>query len=294
MIFFLPGLAGFLVWEFKENWKLYRANRATKLRPVLIGHHGETLRRLLRPGIHSGTVPKLYAKLRKAERRARRTGRWKTFRKHWLALHHVGEAVRHFVERELLAPLAESHCWPELPVRVGAVVLGTNCIRVELASMDDDGSAWLAFTEQAGWLVAQVAEPGWLPALTGSQRQAVAVALAGLYKMADGELVREQLDQQLAGVGPYTIDEQGVRVWPGRGREEPAALYDLRNGPIVEPRTSDGKPAALPTLPARALLFREVPVPWQDWVDIWEQLATGKEGPVSCLDGVNVLPGATP
>src|SRR5437660_11513746 len=27
VIFFLPGLAGFLVWEFKENWKLYRANR---------------------------------------------------------------------------------------------------------------------------------------------------------------------------------------------------------------------------------------------------------------------------
>ena len=68
-IFFLPGIFGFLVWELKENWRLYRANRAPDLKPVVIGSHGETMLRLLRPGFHSGTVPKLYAKLRRAQRK---------------------------------------------------------------------------------------------------------------------------------------------------------------------------------------------------------------------------------
>ena len=74
----IPGAAGFLVWEFKENWRLYRANRPATLRPEVIGHHGETMLRLLKPGFHSGTLPKLFAKLRRAERRALRKGAWKT------------------------------------------------------------------------------------------------------------------------------------------------------------------------------------------------------------------------
>ena len=75
----MPGVFGFLVWELKENWKLYRANRATNLRPVMIGHHGETMLRLLRPGFHSGTLPKLFAKFTRIDaahssRRAMGTG----------------------------------------------------------------------------------------------------------------------------------------------------------------------------------------------------------------------------
>ena len=70
-VFLLPGVFGFLVWELKENWRLYAANRPRYLRPMPIGSHGETLLRLLRPGIHSGTVPRLFAKLRQggADRR---------------------------------------------------------------------------------------------------------------------------------------------------------------------------------------------------------------------------------
>ena len=69
----MPGIFGFLVWEFRENWRLYAANRPKGLRPVPLGPHGETMPRLLRPGFHSGTLPKRFAKLRRAERRA---GKW--------------------------------------------------------------------------------------------------------------------------------------------------------------------------------------------------------------------------
>ena len=40
--FLIPGIFGFLVWELKENWRLYGANRPRQLKPVPIGHHGET------------------------------------------------------------------------------------------------------------------------------------------------------------------------------------------------------------------------------------------------------------
>ena len=50
----LPGVFGFLVWELKENWKLYEANRSRLLRPVMIGHHGETMPRLPAAGVPLG------------------------------------------------------------------------------------------------------------------------------------------------------------------------------------------------------------------------------------------------
>jgi hypothetical protein len=40
---------------------------------VIIGHHGEDMTRLLRVGIHSGTLPKLYARIRRAAHEARKT-----------------------------------------------------------------------------------------------------------------------------------------------------------------------------------------------------------------------------
>ena len=56
-VLLLPGIFGFLVWELKENWRLYEANRRPDLEPVVVGHHGETMARLLRPGFHSGDDP---------------------------------------------------------------------------------------------------------------------------------------------------------------------------------------------------------------------------------------------
>ena len=90
-VLLLPGLAGFLVWELKENWKIYAANhsRATNevdvkpglyavrrehltlvpIEPAIVGGHGETLRGFLRRGFHSGTLPKSFDRLRRVMRR---------------------------------------------------------------------------------------------------------------------------------------------------------------------------------------------------------------------------------
>ena len=77
-VLFLPGVFGFLVWELTSNWRLYESNRPESLGPVVVGSHGETVVRLLRPGFHSGTLPKQFARLR----RARRAGREQAALKH--------------------------------------------------------------------------------------------------------------------------------------------------------------------------------------------------------------------
>ena len=62
------------------------------LKPAPIGSHGETMLRLLRPGFHSGTIPKLYANLRRAERHDDHN----SARKIEAALHHVEESISRF------------------------------------------------------------------------------------------------------------------------------------------------------------------------------------------------------
>ena len=128
-----PGIFGFLIWEFKENWRLFAANRPKNLRPAIIGTHGETMPRLLRPGIHSGTISKRFAKLRRAERKSLAGGDPGVARKHREALHHVETELRRYIEREFLAWFADCCGWTGPCPKVVEVELATNeaVIKVE-------------------------------------------------------------------------------------------------------------------------------------------------------------------
>jgi hypothetical protein len=208
-ILFIPGICGFVVWELKENWKLYRANRSTYLKPQMIGSHGETMLRLLKPGFHSGTVPKLYRKLRRAERR----GQQRTTRKIVAGLHHVEECVGHFVERELLAVLRQSKGWNGLPSTLGGVHLATNRISVELVCPDMNcNPIMLAFDQRGCSLVGSVLHPGWLARLSGRQRGTLAAALAGIDQMAGVNLRRDPITDALAPTTPVAWQDW-VRTW---------------------------------------------------------------------------------
>jgi hypothetical protein len=232
----LPGLAGFLVWELKENWRLYRANQSPTLDPEVVGHHGETVLRLLRPGLHSGTLPKLYAKLRRSRGRSAR-------RQHE-ALDGVVERLRRFVERDLLAILATSKTFAGAPtLEVGEVRVATNRIRIELRALWAGDGLFLEFEDHAGRLLAGTApRPAgqtWLTGLSAGQVLAFRDALAGFYKLAGVALVREQVEA----------------AWPAPGRED---------GP-------DGRKA----LAERDPVFESTPIRWEDWVRTWEADHTG-------------------
>jgi hypothetical protein len=111
LVFWLPDVFGFLFWEMKENWSLYQANRGPAPEPVVVGTHGETMRRLLQPGFHSGTIPKLFARLRHAEQKALESGNFTGVRACQAALEEVEEAVRLFVIREFLVLLDQQDGW---------------------------------------------------------------------------------------------------------------------------------------------------------------------------------------
>ncbi len=149
VIFGIPGIFGFLAWELKENWRLYEANRPKYLRTAVVGHHGETVLRLLKPGIHSGTLPKLYRKLRRAEE-ARSPRKRRAARKHHKAIHEVRHALKHYFERELVALLHVSQRWP-YRLEVGEVVVSSNSILVEVhcPELQAASSAGLPETAQA-------------------------------------------------------------------------------------------------------------------------------------------------
>jgi hypothetical protein len=127
-----PGIFGFLIWELTENWRLFAANRPKNLRPVRIGAHGETLVRLMRPGFHSGTIPKRFAKLRRAERKALRGDDPGVVRKHREVLHHVEVDLQRYIEREFSAWFVEDRGWTCARPRVGEIRLATNDASVEV------------------------------------------------------------------------------------------------------------------------------------------------------------------
>jgi hypothetical protein len=286
----LPGVFGFLVWELKENWKLYEANRPRSLQPVAIGHHGETMVRLMRPGFHSGTIPKGFARLRRAHQKA--DGR--AARRQRDALRHAAEAVGRFVDRDLLMLLHESPSLGPLHVAVGEIQLGCNRVRVELRSPSRPGEGlWVSFDEQSGRLLAGLADEGLLARLAPDGRRTLEIALAGLYKMAGVDLVREQVRAALGPEAPpYDVAPEGLVVWPNRdyGAE---AFYDLDDGPVLVPRpTSAPEPLVLPTLDRGSLLFRDAPVPWTRWVDAWERDLAGRGHPDPFLPDFVLLPPA--
>jgi hypothetical protein len=239
----IPGMFGFLVWELKENWRLYRANQSRTLDPVMVGSHGERVINLIRPGFHSGTLPRLFARLRHAEgARARKAIE---------QLHHVEEAVRRFVERELLQPLAASQGWGvTATVAIGDVRLASNRVRVELCCPALDAeSALLDLENYDGTLLAGFARTGWLTQVEGENRRTLEDLLAGFYKLAGVRLLRAPNTPS-----PPSVPESGRK----RAEREPP--------------------------------FARAVVRWDDWVAMWERDQAGQGHTPPLLSGFELLP----
>jgi hypothetical protein len=286
----LPGLAGFLVWELQANWQLYRSTRTKMLRPIPIGHHGETVSRYLRPGFHSGTIPKLFTKLRTAawQHDTRATAKAKE------SLHHVEEPILLFVERHLASMLNESSAFSGHEVSAGEVAIGSNRIQVELACPSIAPDVMVLRIElQSGWIVAGIAEPGWLAKLDATQREVFQIALAGFYKLAAVDVVREQIEHLLAEGSDapppaYDFGDEGLLVWPGRGFET-ELVYDFRSRRVRS--HVRGAPLASEPLALRRkhAVFGNEPLYSSVWTTAWQQIARG-EHPISVIAGPSLLP----
>ena len=190
-----PGVFGFLAWELKENWRLYAANRPRLLMPVLVGRHGETMRRLLMPGFHSGTIPKLFARMRRQARGAdgtpvrRGTGRVEE------QLVELTHDIAAFVDDECLGLLRRTRPMRDVVIRVADVRLATNRVAIDLAADGiDPRPLRLELVQGGGSLSSHVADPGWLGVLPDDRRQIVSLALAGFDRLCGADFVTEEID----------------------------------------------------------------------------------------------------
>lgn len=291
----LPGVFGFLVWELKENWRLYAANRARQLRPVRVGHHGETVVQFMRPGFRSGTLPKLFARLRRANRKAYWSGNWRSASRQLAGLRGVEQALRRLVDRELLRLLELSNGWTADTLSAGELHLGSNRLLVELYCPEFDAdSLWLVFEVRADALLAGVHRRGWLDRLEVRAWRTLDNALAGFYALAGVDLVREQLDAELGKrVQHYRIVDDGLEVMAGR--EAPLPLfYPLAADPPRPLDASLADAALVADAPEpEELIFARTPITWSHWVVVWDLDQLDASGRQRIIEGRWVLPAAT-
>ncbi|MCS7044738.1 MAG: hypothetical protein NZO58_00120 [Gemmataceae bacterium] len=282
--FFLPDAFGFLVWELKENWSLYRANRRPHLHAALIGEHGETIVGLLHPGFHSGAIPKLYGKLRRAARRAAETGDFYETRYYQQRLDQIAQRLDRFVKNELIAPLRFAASWRGLQFNIQPTQLANQRIRFLINLADHTQALVLDLSDHAGWLTARIAERGWLSRISSEQRRALTTAMAQFYKLAGVHVVWELFQTGFPqAVEAIDWTESGVTLRQGPS----TAHYTLDSfDDDLRPDLLDGPGlAAWPILSAQRVVFGRMPLPWETVLGNWESDQLGRGHPPLVLAG---------
>lgn len=205
-VFMVPGFCGYLAWEIRFNWRLFGANLGPNLGPSRVGPDGETLVRLLRPGVASGTLPKLLARLAGEEDRS---AALELQRK----LDDVQRSVHRFVERELLGMLRGSRMLGSRGLECRSVELGGSEVLVRLA-IEGDGSAecTLELVDDDGELRGSIADDGLCAVLGDDGTAVLEAAIIGFFIRAGATWVE--------GLGrPVVRWDQWVRFWREESNE---------------------------------------------------------------------------
>ena len=189
-----PGVFGFLAWELKENWRLYAANRSPVLRPIQIGSHGETMRRLLIPGLHSGTIPKLFTKLRR-QLRADRTGMGMVPADEALA--ELASDIEAVAKAECLGLLKRTRLFHQTEISVAEVRLATNRVHVSFAAASLGAvPLTMAISHVEGRVTGDLVEQGWMSALDPEREKLLRLALSGLAVLCGADQTIESCSGQ--------------------------------------------------------------------------------------------------
>jgi len=265
---------------------------------------------LLTPGLHSGTLPKLYERLRRGAQREDDAARAAYaadssvsdkahgYRARFLeGIRQVETDVQRFVDREVLALLTRSAAWAHGCIVVEAIDCGSNRIRIRLACPGvSPDPCELAFEEQDGFILASMPVPGFVQALPQESGKALDLfenVLVGLYCFAGVDLVDAQIRRAIGERSTYGIADKHLVVWPDQDyRTE--LLYRIRATfsrnrirPKIRGRQLHAKP---PALERDQLFFDRKAANWQAWNEAWQN---DPEAPVpKLLRGPSILPDA--
>jgi hypothetical protein len=202
----IPGVFGFLAWELKENWRLYVANRPRLLVPVRVGRHGESMRRLLVPGFHSGTIPKLFTRLRR-QRQGRGTPLVGAASRAEEQLVELGHDIAAVVDDECLGLLHRTRLLRDVAIEVAGVRLATNRVVLDLAAETIGPEPLrLEWVQGARTLSRRIAAAGWLDRLSADRQRLVRLALAGLDCLCGVDFVSQEADGIVESLPVETIE----------------------------------------------------------------------------------------
>lgn len=289
IVFWLPDAFGFIFWEMKENWSLFRANRRQTIEPVPIGTHGETIRGFFQPGFHSGTLPKIFAKIRHAESRALETGNSTVVRQCRATLADIRTSLANFLSREFSVLLAQSPAWRSQPLRAGRVELSSNCIRFFLEHPNfPEQPMELSFENRCSWIVADLSAPEWAANLSAAARADLHNGLVYLYKIAGVDLIAEQIRTLLpSSADRFDYNQNGLVIWPAdrQGKELCVNLEPDGDAPVGE---VDPTISILAWDPDR-VVFSNRPLTRNACLACWTPAAAG-ETPRRLFPDVPILP----
>lgn len=271
LIGLVPGVAGFLVWELKENWRLYESNRPKTLGPIRIGDHGETFLQFLRPGFHSGTIPKQYAKYRKAQRQHNHTALHRCQHE----LEHVRHSLKTFFEREFIQLVDGTDTGKGLALQIGQINLANNQIAVYMASRKySQEPIGIQFSlKDRNYLLVSFRQHGWFSSANEAERAIILYAFLGIYKLCRVDFVDQQIRTQAKCIdGTYDIDKGRLWVWPQK-TIRPCIVYNLQGDKekLVPSILDDEKSVDWPTLSKSDLFFGKSDLQWSTWVKIWQE-----------------------
>jgi hypothetical protein len=284
-VFLMPGLFGFLVWELKENWRLYAANRSRVLKPSIIGRHGESLPRLLRPGFHSGTAPKLFARLRRSLRKAQRSGDWKAVNSCRALRREVERQLQRFGDREFCVLLEECGFHGHGMLQCSAARIATNRIEIEFRRAGEiPGSLHVIFEDHSPWLIASVRTAGWEQSFDAVEQRRYLTALMGLLKLAAVDLIDERIRLDIDRPYQwYQCGPTGIVVIAGPTPEERHVVPLVSESGVPyrdQDPVIDTTEVGLEKLP---LVFGQASILWDDWIGTWKRLSEPGERETTAL-----------
>ncbi|WP_372367871.1 hypothetical protein [Candidatus Uabimicrobium sp. HlEnr_7] len=195
--FVFTGLFGFLGWELKENWQLYKENWRKFVSPAKIGKKGKTIVQFLRPGFHSGDIPHLFDKLRTIK--TKNIGNQQAFNPA-LPLEREMKGIKRelqiYVERDFLWVVGKHPLFcKDFSLKVTNISCTYNTISIDISIVNKEqkSSLCICFQEKEHRLIA-TSEISNLGNWSISQQQVFAYILAVFYKKSSTDLVREHIE----------------------------------------------------------------------------------------------------
>lgn len=245
----IPGFLGFMVWELKENWRLYRANMPAHLTPVPFGSHGETARGMLVPGFHSGTIPALF-------RRARHgTASTDDFE-------HTRHAFERFIHGSFLSLLEGTREFPHPQLEAIFLTKASISARISVQGR----SALLAIRWRGHWLEADWNDKDIRDGLKPDLRAAWDNARDGLWHLAGAEVLAPPL---IATTGALAHGAVSDGCWVKTAYGQLHYMWD-NTEERLPPEEGRG-----PTLTKGDVLVACQPIPWADWCTRWQERSAG-------------------